>query len=212
MTTQQRRRRDSYQAILDHFDAHPAVWSAKPPAVRAVGEWRTLLTRVAVFETVQARNTTGKTRTREEQVEHVVEIAGDLIGKLETYARLNDDPDLLAVVDLSPTDLRTLPDTERAARLADVTDAARARLGALAPDYEVTAEAVDAVDAEAALAVARAAARDDAEDDRTVATRRLGELFPAFPPLREALDEIVDHLLGDDAFRDGYYQARKVDG
>ena len=211
MNDQQLRRRASYQAVLDHFDAHPDVWSAKVPAVEAVGRWRALLARVAALETIQARDTTGKTRTREQQVEHVVDLAMSLCGRLRAYARLRDDAELLPIVDVNETELRTMNDADRASKLADVTAAARARLDALNPDFEVTVDELDALDADAATVLLKVGDRDSAEDERAVATERLRLLFPEFPKLREVLDDLVDHLLGNADFRDGYYQARKVD-
>lgn len=209
MTDEQRRRRASYQAILDHFDAHPDVWSGKDPAERAVGRWRSLLADVADQAKIQAKDTRGTTRSRDEQVDHVIDLAMPLIYKLRAYALLDGDPELLPLVDVSRTELDEMNDVEMVSELAVITGAARERLDAV-DVYEVTADELDTLDAEAEKVLPRQSTRVSAEDAQAVATARLRTLFGKFPPLRTVLDNLVDGVIGPGDFRDGYYQARKV--
>ncbi len=212
MTNQQQRRLSSYQSILDHFDGQPQVWSGKPPAVKAIGAWRALLQEVRAQAQIQARNTTGQTLSHDEHEAFVIRLAMTLVQRLRAYARLENDPELLAIVDVSESDLLNTSEADRVRTLKTITNAARERDPAALVEYEVTEALLDELDAEAARLLPQTSARDGAEDAKTVATTQLAALFPQFPPLRDTLDDVVDGLLGDADFRDGYYQARKVDG
>lgn len=211
MTAQQRRRIASYQSILDHFDAHPDVWSAKPPVGKAIDAWRALLDDVAEQVAAQARDTTGKTRSRDQQEELVIDQTMTAVQRLRAYAKLEGDAELLPAVDVSESELVTMSDADLVATVGRITAAARERPEADLAPYEVTPPLLDALDAEAVTLLPQTSERDAAEDTRTVATARLAALVQEFPPLRDTLDDLVDGLIGDADFRDGYYQARKVD-
>lgn len=212
MTDVQRRRRASYQSILDHFDANAALWSAKRPIAQTVEAWRGLLAKVATQAQIQARDTTGMTRSREEQEAFVIGEAMTLVHRLRAYARVEGDPELLAAVDVTASTLETVSDADLVTTVGRITEAARARPDDVLAEYEVTPPLLDALDGEAATLLPQASSRDASEDATAVATARLKALFPRFVPLRRTLDDLVAGLIDDADFRDGYRQARKVDG
>ncbi len=74
----------------------------------------------------------------------------------------------------------------------------------------MTEAELDALDAEAGAIVGRKERQQGGKDARTVATAELKTLFARVYPLREILNDLVDGLVEDEAFRMGYEQARKV--
>ena len=206
------RRLASYQAISTHFDDHRDVWSTKAPIGEVITEWDRLLAEVREHAKTQAKDTTGATRTKSEQVDHVIELAMTLAKRLRSYARLRGDADLLPVVDVNKTELDQMNDVEMVDELADLTGAARERPADALAEFEVTPALLDELDAEAATIIPKEGVQRSTADDRTVATTRIRRLLSAFPPLRDVLDDLVDSMIDDEAFREGYYQARKVTG
>lgn len=212
MTDRQIQRLASYQRISNHFSDHADEWASEPVVGEVVTEWDGLLAGIREQRNKQALDTTGATRTKDQQVDHVIALTMTVAKRLRSYARLRDDAGLLPVVDVNETELDRMNDVDMVAEVAAITTAARQRPeDALAP-FKVTPALLDELDAEAAKILPAEDRQDAAGDERAVATAELSRLFAAFPPLRDVLDDLVDSLIEDEAFRAGYYQARKVYG
>lgn len=74
----------------------------------------------------------------------------------------------------------------------------------------MTPALLDEVDAAAEAVLPKDDDQEAAVDERAEATAALRGLFGRFPPLRAVLDDLVDAVIKDEAFRAGYAQARKV--
>ncbi len=209
MNQTQTKRLDSYRNVRTFFAERPGVWAGIAPIERVIGEWGQIIDAIDEQARIQERDTTGATRTKEEQATHVIGLAETLTKKLRAFARLGGDADLLPIVDVSRTELDRMNREELVRALDNVTDAARERLADLAP-YRVTEAELDTLDAEAGAIVGRKERQQGGKDARTVATAELRTLFARVPPLRDILDDLVDALVEDESFRMGYEQARKV--
>lgn len=210
MTDPQINRLASYQRISNHFSQNPDPWVGEPVVVEAVGEWDSLLAQVRDARDKQAEDTEGTTRTKDQQVDHVIGLTMTLVKRLRSYARMRDDAGLLPVLDVSESGLDRMNDVDMVAEVKAITTAARERPAeALAP-FKVRPELLDEVDAEAMRVLPKEDDQDAAIDARAVATASLRRLFSAFVPLRDVLDDLVDSVVEDEAFRAGYLQARKV--
>jgi len=210
MNDQQIKRLASYQRISQHFADHPDAWATDPPVIELMTTWNGLLADVAAQRRKQALDTQGATRTVGQKVDDAISLTMTLVQRLRAYATLRGDVGLLPVLDVNATALDEMNDVDMVAEIAAITKAARERPpDALAP-FKVTPALLDEVDAATTAVLPKEDAQAAAADQQAEATTALRALFAQFPPLRDVLDDLVDAVIEDEAFRIGYLQARKV--
>ncbi len=210
MNARQIKRLASYQRISQHFADHPDAWADEPPVVEVLATWDRLLEDITAQRRTQALDTEGTTRTVGQKVDDAIRLTMTLVQRLRAYATLRGDVGLLPVLDVNATTLDEMNDVDMVAEITAITKAARERpADALAP-FKVTPALLDEVDASATAVLPKEDAQAAAADQQAEATTALRSLFAQFPPLRDVLDDLVDAVIEDEAFRAGYLQARKV--
>lgn len=198
------------QAVLAQLDQFPTVWNTQVIIPAVVEDLRTTITELqAVSKKQEENHTPGFTRTKDNEMEKLIDATQVLTSKLRAFGKINRDELVLESSRHSYSSLEGMPVPMLLQTSKIAIEQARNKLPQLT-NFGITEESIVSVEAIHAEVTKLINQRDIAGGTRKSATDTLPELFTQMRDKLDLLDDLIDGMIEDEAFTKVYYNLRRV--
>jgi hypothetical protein len=186
-----------------------AITDKYPPIVASFNTFGGQLDEIEVVSAADSRSTKGTYEEKQDRKGNMANEASELAAAASAYAKDQGDAELLAVLDISYSDIR-YGDEQTALNLATTVYNEVSELGAALENYLITAEDVTAL--KEAIDAYKAMLEDSGGQESVARTRQLAGLFKkANDHLNDHLDKLVMRIRRKEpVFYDTYQNARVI--